>query len=278
MNRSLRTWFFAALWSLLFASVVWAGPHDLAVIRPGGPTADATAQSQVGKLIKQIAAVAGWPVEAANAQYCNTTESGYNYIKKSKPGFALITPGFYLKYRDELKLRPLNKIVLNEGAQVQYYVIVKKGTAATLADLKGKTLVGAHLAEPEYVERIVLGKQLKFGKDITVQTMSGLAALRKLNNGEVGAVLVDSKEYKSLGVLPFAAQLATLYTSPAIPNTGIVAVGNNATAADWAALQKGTTNFCQNPAGLPICQLMEITGFAPVEESVYNGIFQQYRP
>lgn len=277
MTRDKLGWLSATLLVLSLTTAAWAGPHDLAVIRPGGPMADATAQTQVGRLIKQIAAVADWAVEAANAQYCNTTDAGYAYIKKAKPGFALITPGFYLKYRDELKLRPLNKIVLNEGAQIQYYVIVKKGTAATLAELKGKILAGAHLAEPEYVEKIVLGKQLKFGKDVTAQPMSGLSALRKLNLGEVGAVLVDSKEYKSLGALPFASQLATIYTSPAIPNTGIVAVGANATAADWAALQKGTTNFCQNPAGLPICQLMEIGGFAPVDESAYAGLFQQWR-
>ena len=259
------------------AAVAFVGAaHRLAVVRPGGPPATDQAQQQVAGLLAQLGAAAGWPAGSTDAAYFNTTEAGLKHIQQVKPGFVLATPGFYLAYRQTLKLRPINQVVLPEGDTSRYFVVVRQGTAARLADLKGQTLAGAHLAEPKFIERIVLDGALAFGKDVTVQAMSGLSALRQLSKGEVFAVIVDAKEHQAMAALPFAADLAVVFTSEPLPNTGIMAVGGNASPSEIEALRRVAPGFCASPTGAPICRTFEIKAFANVDESLFADLIRRW--
>jgi hypothetical protein len=262
--------------ALLAPGVSVAGPHDLAVVRPGGPLDSDEAQQNVGNLLKQIAKAAGWAPESASAKYFNNAAKALKHITASKPGFLFSTPGFYLKNRKKLGLVPVNKISIAGSTESSYRIVVKKGTSASLADLKGKIIAGSTLSDVKFVQKIVLAGALKLGKDATAKAMSGLPALKALNKGEVDAVVLDGQEYQSLPGLSFASELETIFTSKPITNTGIMAVGKNTDDASIKALLKATNNFCSAGEGKDICATFQITGFEPASQSDYKALIKAW--
>ena len=255
---------------------VFAGPHDLAVIRPGGATASDEAQKNVDNFLKLIARLAGWPAESANARYFNNENEGLQYIQMKKPGFVLVTPGFYLKYRKKLNLTPVNKVSLAGRTTCSFFVVAKKGGLSALGDLKNKTVAGSSLSEPEFVEKIVFEGALKLGPDVKAKQMSGLPSLKALRAGEVDAVVLDAQEYQSLPALPFASEFATIFTSKPITNTGIMAVGKNADDTAIKALIEATKGFCATPEGKNLCTTFQITGFEPASQSDYDDLIKRW--
>jgi hypothetical protein len=269
--------FLAALAVTLLAPCAsFAGPHDLVVIRPGGPLDSDEAQQNVGNLLKQIAKAAGWAPESASSKYFNNAAKVLKHIKAKKPGFLFTTPGFYLKYRKKLSLVPVNKISIAGSTQSSYRIVAVKGTAASLADLKGKILAGSTLAEQEFVQKIILEGALKLGTDVTAKPMSGLPALKALHAGEVNAVVLDGQEYQSLPGLPYASEFETIYTSKPITNTGILAIGKNTDDASIKALLEATKTFCSTAEGKDICATFQISGFEPASKSDYNALIKAW--
>jgi ABC-type amino acid transport substrate-binding protein len=268
----LLSMFCAAMVVALFATTAAAGKYDLVVIYPGGVSASDEARTQVGQLLTQLAKMAGWPAGVGTAQYFNKEDEGLQYIQSKKPGFILTTPGFYLKHRAKLGLTPVNKISMNNSTSANYYVIAKKSTLTSLADLAGKTLAGSSLAEADFISRVILENKLVFGKDVTAKPMGGLAALRALRAGTVNAVVLDAKEYKSLPGLPYANEFVTIFTSKPIPTTGIMAIGANTGQAEIKALAAASKNFCATPEGKNVCTTFEITGFEPATANDYASL------
>lgn len=269
---------FLVTFALVLVSVpALAGPHDLVVVRPGGPSASEQALAQIDRLAKQLAEKAGWDKTTAKGSYFTDEAEGLKYIKANKPGFILGSMGFYLKYRDELGLTIINQAILAGSLESKYYVVSKKGGPASLADLKGKTFAGTHLEEPEFVERILLERALAFDKDVTIKTMRSLRALKKLAKGEVDAVILDQKEYDGIAQLPFAGDLQTIFTSKPVPNNGFMSVKGNATAADKAAFLKSATNFCSYEDAKGICEDFDIQGFKPAKDGSFSGLRNLYK-
>jgi|GEM_PF-1959741 len=262
---------------LLAAMPVLAGPRDLVVVRPGGPTASEEAGNQVRRLIREIAVRAGWPAESANAFYFNRAEDALAHIAGDRPGFILTTPGFYLAQRAALGLDPLNQILLAGEDTHRYHVVARKeGGPASLEALKGTSLSGAPLAEPEFIERVVFGGQFDFGTDIEARHGRALSSLRKLCRGDLDAVILDDTEHDGLPSLPFAGELVTIWSSPPLPNTGIFAVNGTASPGDARALLSATADFCSGDEGAAICETYGITGFRPVPAGAFDELIATY--
>ncbi len=262
---------------LAAAPLSLAGPRDLVVVRPGGPTASEEACHQVTRLIREIAVRAGWPPESVNAYYFNRAEDALAHIAANRPGFILTTPGFFLAQRAGLGLEPLNQIMLSGSDTHRYHIVVRKdGGPATLDGLKGKTLAGAPITEADFVERVVLGGQFTFGTDITASSGRALSSLRKLCSGDLDAVILDDTEHGGLASLPFAGELNTVWSSVPLPNTGIFAVRGTASEEDAKALLAATSDFCRSEEGSAICETYGISGFRAVPAGVFDGLIRQY--
>lgn len=263
------------LFVLAFASSAFAGPYDIVVIRSGGPSPSQQAQEQIQRLVGQIAKNAGWP-HSAKGVYFNDEAKGLAYIQSEKPGFVLSSPGFYLKHKVELKLTLLNEAVVSGASTITYFVVVKNQTATDLEGLKGKTLAGVHLEEPEFIQSVVFENRIVLGSDVKISVMRSLRALKKLDSGNVNAVILDRKEYDSMKSLPFADSLSTIFTSGKIPNTGFMTIGSNSSVNNATALKKAVNGFCDLEGGKEICTDFDIGGFVPVDSVAIKKLEAQY--
>ncbi len=262
---------------VLPATGLWAtGQRDLVVVRPGGPTPSEEAASQVSRLIVEIARRAGWDPDSVQASYFNRADDALVHIGQNTPGFLLASPGFFLEQKTTLGLRPINQILINGRDTHRYYIMVRKGTLSDLEELRGKKLAGAVLAEPEFVELIVLEGRFVFGADLTAEFRRALSALRSLHQGELDAVILDEMEFAGLTHLPFAEELSTLFTSAPFPNTGIFELTDVAVGPDSKALVEATEDFCSMGEGAAICETYGITGFKPVPPKLFDDLIHKF--
>lgn len=227
-------------------------------------------------MIVEIARRAGWDPDSVHAAYFNRADDALTHIESQPPGFLLASPGFFLEQKTALGLRPINQILINGRDTHRYYIMVRKGTLTDLDDLRGKTLAGAVLAEPEFVERIVLERRFTFGSDLTAEFRRALSALRKLGQGELDAVILDEMEYAGLTHLPFADELTPLFTSAPFPNTGIFELAGVASGADRETLAEATKDFCSMGEGAAICETYGITGFKPVLPELFDELINKF--
>jgi hypothetical protein len=263
-------------WFLPATALGANGQRDLVVVRPGGPTPSDEASSQVSRLIVEIAKRAGWDPKSVQASYFNRADDALAHIEQNTPAFLLASPGFFLEQKTALGLRPINQILINGRDTHRYYIIVRKNTLKVLDDLRGKTLAGAVLAEPEFVERVVLEGRFTFGTELAAEFKRALSALRNLHRGKLDAVMLDEMEYAGLIHLPFADELTTLFTSPALPNTGIFELTGVAARADSQALAEATKDFCSTGEGAAICETYGITGFKPAPPELFDDLIQRF--
>ena len=262
---------------LLVAAVAWAAPRDLMVVRPGGAAPSEESQTQINRLLAELGQRAGWPAGSAKASYFNQADDAIQMIKSAKPGFVLTTPGFFLAHREEFGLAPVNQLLVGGSDVNHYYLVAKKGGLKSIDELKGKKLAGAPLSEAAFVERVVLARKFKFGKDVTVEYLRGLTALRKLSEGGVDAVVIDDKEKEALPGLPFAGDLQVIYTSQAIPNPGLMSVKGTTKPEDAAAINKAAKGFCDAGEGKAICETYGITGFKVPPAGVFEALIKAYQ-
>ena len=255
---------FLATWG-----AAWAGPHDIVVVRPSGPSASEQAQAQIDRLTKQIAAKAGWNAAGASGRYFTSEDEAVAYIKAKRPGFVLGSLGFYLKYRDALGITMVNQAVVKGSTKSQYYVVAKKGTLQTLDELSGKTLGGVHLDEPQFVERNVFDGKLTFGDQVKIQPMRSLRALRRLDKGELDAVILDQKEKDSLAALTMGAGFELIFASRPISNGGFMTITANASAKDVQVFTQAAKDFCTYDEGKEICKDFDIQEFRPASDGLF---------
>jgi hypothetical protein len=267
---------FHLLLLLLLPHSLSAGPRDLVVVRPGGPSTSEEATRQVSRLIVEIARRAGWEETLVQATYFNRADDAVAHIANNPPGFLLTSPGFFLEHRTALKLEPINQILINNRNTHRYYIVVRKDTFTNLSDLQGSILAGAALAEPDFVERVVLERRFDFGTNLKVEHRRALSALRKLRQGELDAVILDEMEHTSLEQLPFAGELTTIFASAPVPNTGIFALEEVAAEGDAEALAVATENFCKMGEGSAICETYGISGFKQVRPDLFDDLIRQF--
>lgn len=256
--------------------VAAAGARDLVVVRPGGPRPSEESSAQVQRLLDEIAARAGWPAGSARASYFNDAAAALAHIERDRPGFLLPTPAFLLAHRAALQLVPVNQLLIAGQSTNRYRVVARNGTVTDLAGLAGGSLVGSALAEPEFVTRVVLAGQLP--ASATASYQRALSALRALVAGQVTAVILDEMEHQGLAALPFADQLTVVFTSAALPNPGLTALGEVASAADIAAVKRATRELCASGEGAAICATYQISGFVDAPPGLFAPLERLLAP
>jgi len=256
---------------LVAAAVVAAAasaPMTLVICAPGYPSNTSEAQPSMDALAKAVAQAVGWPDARLAAEYHETEQGGVERFKGSPPTLALVPLPFYLSHASDLKLVPRTQAVMKGGAASEVWTLVaKKGRVTSPASLAGWEIVSLAAYSPRFIRNVALARWGTVPKDATfVPSGSALSALRRAASGENVAVLLDGAQAASLPSLPFASDLETVATSPAVPAVVFCTVGAGIASADLKLLTAGLMSMDRTPTGAAALDAVRLAKFIPLDD------------
>jgi ABC-type phosphate/phosphonate transport system substrate-binding protein len=251
---------------VLVAATATAAPQsklEIAVCSPGAVGTQADAQPALDAFANAISSKAGVPVGAV---FEETEAAGVARLKEA--GLALVSLPFFLAHEKDLALHARLTVVQQGRPDLDKWTLVaKKGRVPNAGALAGLTIYTNTAFAPAFVKGTVLGG---FGAvpatTKLVQSSSVLSALRRAANGEPVAVLLDGAQQASLASLPYASQLETVATSPAMPAGVIATVDARVPAPIWQKLDGALR-------ALPADQLaaVRLAKFVPLDDKALDA-------
>lgn len=277
MKLTLRTPIVMALFGFFLASPAFAGERDFILYAPGvGGTAD-TARPFIDAFSRYLEKERGWPARSSNGIYIEDAREAARAIVERKPGFGLIPAWLDLELScGKDAPQPVAAVdgIAGMSSAVRFHVVVKRGGAKTLADLKGKTLVSNHLENHKYVSRVLFGGKVDIDTFFKIkETKSPVRPFTNLISGEADAALVSDDQLKNK---PAELDLVTLFSSEPQAPFPLVAFPAQVKPAERDAVQKVLVAMCSTPAGAKICSSLQISRFVPLDAGAYQGAVQLY--
>jgi ABC-type amino acid transport substrate-binding protein len=265
--------------SLILSSGALAAEEGLkmAIVTPGGP-APKKVEKYIGQFIGIIAGRMGIGENSVTARYFTEQKAALDYLDKNRNSFIIGSLGFYLSQRETLELIPLARVELAVGPSEHYYLVVKKGAFGELDELKGKTISGSTLYEdPRFLNRIVFNNRVDIGSDFILKpTSRPLSAIRKLLKGKLDGVLLDGIQYKSLKNLPFFDEIAVLYTSPPLPDVGLMMIDTPATRKLKERLLEALLDMGNSKEGAETFKSIGMAGFKLIDPDSLDEVIGKY--
>ncbi|HOI11230.1 MAG TPA: PhnD/SsuA/transferrin family substrate-binding protein [Myxococcota bacterium] len=270
---ALATTFLLALGlaTALPAAPAQAGePRFLVLCYPGGNVKTRDAEPSAKSMIELVEKLGGWPAGTFSSRFTSKVSECDAWMGE-KPPFAIVSLGWWLAHAGD-GLVPLVQPKIKGATDEVFRVMVRKGTYKSLDDLRGKTVTGTPLVEPDFLMKVVFGGRFKASDFVLEPSNQALRALRSLNDREVEAVVVTAQQFQSMGALPFANLLEPVFTSQPIPLMGVVANEKTTTPEERRRFQKALTSFCGHKDGRQFCELFGIDAFVPANASTYDAV------
>ncbi|HOW82407.1 MAG TPA: PhnD/SsuA/transferrin family substrate-binding protein [Spirochaetota bacterium] len=250
-----------------------------AIVFPGGPDTG----PEGDKIITQFLDILTRQTKIKRAdvagQYFNDIAPARAYIQKNRNCFIMGSIGFYLANRTTYNLVPLS-LVTSEGKRTeQYYLIVKKGSYKSLADLKGKKISGNVLYEDaKFINNMVFENKINVGSYFVMQpTARPLSAVRKMNTGTVDAVLLTGMQYEALKQIPTTFQkIEVVYKSPEMPRLGFMMAETPATRGVKDEILGAMVKMTSLEEGKKVCNNFGISGFENIQPETLNETIAKY--
>jgi hypothetical protein len=269
MGAFLATFLAVAL-ALSPAEVRAEGDRSLVLCYPGGNVKSRDAEPSAKSMVELVEKLGGFKAGTFSSRFTSKVDQCDTWMAENPP-FAIVSLGWWLGHRDAGWV-PLVQPRIKGSTDEVFRVLVRKGTYASLDDLRGKTITGTPLVELDFLLKVVLGGRYKASDFQLDPSRLALRALRNLNDREVDAVVVTSQQFQSLGALPFAESLEPVFTSAPIPLMGVVASEKTTTADERRRFQKALTGFCAHKDGKQFCELFGIDAFVPANASTYDAM------
>ena len=247
---------------LLIVSTDATSDERLMIVQPGYPGSTEEAKGFVDRLRLEIRSQGG-PVISVGS-YHNREKSALAAAQVEKPTIGVVSLGFYLAHRKKLVLRPL----LWSRPDEAYHILVKKGTAKTLEDLKGQSITGTPLVESEFVRRLVLSDSsvsavVKSWKTHPIRLFS--KGVRDVRRGRKRAVLLSERELNGVKKLRSAAELEVIHTTSGFPTGVVVAFGNPSRDRIGQAIMSALIGLESSDTGRDLLKTMGISGFTRID-------------
>ena len=202
VGLSLAGIFLAARLPAVLAPVGAAEPTPIVVCYPGGAVNENDARGAMDAMLRVVERLGRWPEKSFTSFFTAEADECKRLMGEKQPGFAIISLGLYLELRAEHHLIPLAQPRINGSNTERIRVVVQEGRYKGLEDLKGKSLGGTVLAEPEFVGRIVFaGKYDPASFFVLKPSKHAIRALRALDKGELDAVILNGQQFAALGSL-----------------------------------------------------------------------------
>ncbi|HUU01091.1 MAG TPA: PhnD/SsuA/transferrin family substrate-binding protein [Myxococcota bacterium] len=255
-----------------------AGTIDILVCYPGGSVRARDAEPALKNMVAVIESIGGWPAGTIKVSFTTKVAACRKLLDEKKPEFAIVSLGLFLENRVKHHLVPLARPKISGRDTDKYRILVRKGSYANIEALKGKTLGGQWLTEPEFLRRIVFKGKLDPARYFKLSpSRRALRALRELSRGKLDAVIVNELQYGGLSALPFGKGLAVAFASDEMPQMGVVADEKKADAADRARMRKALDAMCKNAEGKKLCTLFGIDAFVPSSGKTYQAVIDLYQ-
>jgi len=200
----------ACHWSSVEAPAEDARGVRIAIVQSGYPGSPDAAKGFLGTLTSYLERKT--TMDGLSAIYHNVPQNALADIARTPPRFGVVSLGFYLENRARLGLVAR----LETTPLERYLIMVRRGTAKSLADLDGQKVAGGALHEPGFVGSVVFPRA-------TIEdwkpepTLRPSRALRKLTRGNYVALILNGREHRSFGALGKLEGLTKLAESEALP-------------------------------------------------------------
>lgn len=244
------------------SSLIAAAASLLVFCAPGYPGTSGDAQPLVGEFATTLGAAAGWPAGALTAVYDASESSDLTRLAAPEAGLAFVPYPFFVQHGAQLHLMPLAQAdVPPAGVQQHWTLVLKTGHGPLPAGLAGLTLISTAGYAPDFVREVLHGMGPLPATTTITATGQVLSALRRAANGEPVAVLLDQEQASAMATLPFAANLHSAATTPAVPVALIVVVGDRIPKARAQELQQALLHLSGTPSGAATLSRLRLNGF-----------------
>ncbi|RME20078.1 MAG: hypothetical protein D6806_17110 [Deltaproteobacteria bacterium] len=269
---------FAALVLALPTEAIAAGQVSILVCYPSTAVKARDAKPALQDMAKVIEKLAGWKQGTIATSFTTDSKQCRGMLARQKPGFVIASLAVYLDSLGKYDLEPVATPVVEGKSNDQYFLMVKKGTYTSLDQLKGKTLGGPWLGEPEFLKRVVFASRIDPVSFFELKPgRRALRDLRKLKRGKLDAVLLNLPQYNSLKSLSFANQLEAIYRSEPLPQIGVMA---NMAATDKPTIEsmKGALlKLCSEPGGKKLCEMFGMDGFREPDRKALRKVVELWK-
>lgn len=258
--------------TLASSGVARASEPHLVILQPGYPGSTREAEPFVASLLKEIRAQGGPALDGG--EYHNEELGGLKRIRARTPVVGIVSLGVYLKYREALRLRAL---VWSRPDRV-FHVLVRKGGARTLAELKGKSLTGTPFQEPEFVRRILFGEAASkaIAESWSVRPAKSFSrAVRDLRKGRRDAAILSALEYRGLQRLGDAEELQEIHKTVAYPQAIVVTCGD-VDESRRDALAGALKKLKTAESGREVLKTMGVDGFEDVNPKILSELEKKF--
>jgi hypothetical protein len=247
------------------------------VCAPGYPGTTSEAQPTMDAFAAAVAGAAGWTPGDLAVQYHETLKGGLDRLAATDAVLALVTLPFHLQEGARLRLDPRLQVAIDPGGAETWSLVARKGALVSPAALDGWEILGNTGYAPAFVRGTILGAwgELPPTTRITFAP-AALSALRRAASGETIAVILDAAGTAALPTLPFAADLAIVARSAALPASLLCSVGDRLPGPDGRRLIDGLRRLHRTPEGAAVLKAMRMLRFEPVDGQALEAARQAY--
>jgi hypothetical protein len=272
-NRRCSNAAFTVLVAFLLAPLMpaTAGEPAIVVCYPGGPVDESDANTAMGSMLRVVERVGKWKENSLTSLFTAKATECKNLLAKNKPNFAITSLGIYLELRSQHNLMPVVQPKISGRSTERYRVVVQNGKFKSLDELKGKSLGGTVLGEPDFIGRIVFaGHYDPISFFVPKPSKQAIRALRALDRGELDAVILNEQQFRGLSSLQLDHPIEAIFTSEEIPLMGVVADSKTTTADERARFAKALEGMCTDTEGKKLCDLFGVESFIEGDPEVFD--------
>lgn len=245
-----------------------AGARDLVICMPGSPGSTAGARAYMAPFFRRIESLAAWPANTINGSFHPLYSGCMSRIRAAKPGFAVLSLGVYLEQRKRYKMRVIGRVDILYGAGSRLYLVVKKGTYTSLAQLQGKQLTSDHLEETMFLNKVMFGGKIDVSTHFKLRKVRATTkGMRDVKRGRADATIINDQQLQLMKQRGYP--LVVLHKSPALPGAPLVALGSFALRSDINKMKKAVGAMCSGAQGKKLCRTTGINGARRATDASY---------
>lgn len=252
-----------------------AGARDLVICMPGSPGSTAGARVYMAPFFRRIESLAAWPASTINGSFYPSYTGCMSRIRSQRPGFAVLSLGVYLEQRKRFKMRVIGRVDILYGAGNRLYLVVKKGSYTSLAQLKGKRLTSDHLEETKFLNKVMFGGKIDVSTHFKLKKVRFTTkGMRDVKRGRADATIINDEQLRIMKRRGYP--LVVLHKSPPLPGAPLVALGSYARSGDINKMKKVAGAMCSGAQGKSLCRKTGIKGARRATDSTYARMIRLF--